>query len=459
MMLMSQAANALNGELTGADVLFTSVSKDTRDIVNGSLYVAIKGESFDGHEFVEQAGVAGAAGALVSETQTAELPQIRVNDTRRALGELAAHWRRQYTGKLVGITGSNGKTTVKEMTRSILEHAVAANQVLSTVGNLNNDIGMPMTLLSLREQHRFAVIEMGANHPGEIDYLTHIARPHVAVITNAGPAHLEGFGSIEKVASSKAEIYSGIVEGGTAVINADDAFADYWAGICNELGGDRSVIRFSMQDKSADVFAAITHTDGKTEVRIKTPLGDGVAQLAVPGEHNVMNALAATAVAVALEVSLEDIIKGLNAFGGVGGRLATCYTSSGARIINDTYNANPLSLNAAMNVLVACEGDTWLVLGDMAELGDKEEELHRQVGEQARLLGVKHLLATGKLARFAVESFGQGAQFFDDRQQLVKQLEQGIAGDSVVLVKGSRSMGMEQIVNALVDEHYAQGAH
>ena len=264
MMLMSQAANALNGELTGADVLFTSVSKDSRDIVNGSLYVAIKGESFDGHEFVEQAGVAGAAGALVSEAQAAELPQIRVSDTRRALGELAAYWRQQYTGKLVGITGSNGKTTVKEMTRSILEHAVAANQVLSTVGNLNNDIGMPMTLLSLREQHRFAVIEMGANHPGEIDYLTHIAQPHVAVITNAGPAHLEGFGSIEKVASSKAEIYSGIVEGGTAVINADDVFADYWAGICNKLGGDRSVIRFSMRDDSADVFAAITHTDGKT---------------------------------------------------------------------------------------------------------------------------------------------------------------------------------------------------
>ncbi len=459
MMLMSQAANALNGELVGGDVLFTSVSKDTRDILTGSLYVAIKGEHFDGHEFVEKASVAGASGALVSEHQSVQLPQICVNDTRLALGELAANWRQRFAGKVAGITGSNGKTTVKEMTRSILEHAAGADHVLSTVGNLNNDIGMPITLLNLREQHRFAVIEMGANHPGEIDYLTHIANPHVAVITNAGPAHLEGFGSIEKVASSKAEIYSGIADGGTAVINADDVYADYWRGVCNKLSGDKSVITFSMQDECADVHAVITQVNDKTEIQIKTPQGDGVVQLAVPGQHNVMNALAAAAVAVALEISLDDIIKGLGAFSGVSGRLATCYSSGGARIINDTYNANPLSLNAAMNVLVASEADTWLVLGDMAELGDEKEELHRKVGEQARAIGVKHLLATGDLARFAVESFGQDAQFFQDRQQLIQQLEQGITENSVVLVKGSRSMGMEQIVNALVDEHNAQGAH
>lgn len=459
MMLMSQAANALNGELIGADEMFTAVSKDTRDIVDGSLYVAIKGERFDGHEFVEHAGAAGASGALVSEHQSIRLPQICVNDTRLALGELAAYWRQKFTGKLVGITGSNGKTTVKEMTRSILEHAAGVDHVLSTAGNLNNDIGMPMTLLSLREQHRFAVIEMGANHPGEIDYLTHIAQPHVAVITNAGPAHLEGFGSIEKVASSKAEIYSGIADGGTAVINADDAYAEYWKSVCDKLDDGKNVITFSMRDESADIFAAVTQANGKTEIQIKTPLGNGVAQLAVPGQHNVMNALAAAAVAVALDISLEDIIKGLDAFAGVSGRLATCYTSSGARIINDTYNANPLSLYAAMNVLVAYEGDTWLVLGDMAELGGEKEELHRKAGEQARALGIKHLLATGDLARFAVESFGPDGQFIEDRQQLIKQLEQGITGNSVVLVKGSRSMGMEQIVHALVDEHNAQRGH
>jgi UDP-N-acetylmuramoyl-tripeptide--D-alanyl-D-alanine ligase len=459
MMRMSQAAKALNAELIGADEMFTGVTKDSRDVVDGSLYVAIRGERFDGHEFVEQAGAAGAAGALVSERQPVQIPQICVKDTRLALGELAAYWREQFNGKLVGVTGSNGKTTVKEMTRSILEHAVGADHVLSTAGNLNNDIGMPMTLLSLRQQHNFAVIEMGANHPGEIDYLTHIAKPHVAVITNAGPAHLEGFGSIEKVASSKAEIYSGLVDGGTAVINADDVYADYWKNVCKQLGDDKRLLTFSALDESADVYAVTTRTNGETAIQIKTPLGNGVVQLAVPGAHNVMNALAAAAVTAALGVSLEDIIQGLDAFGGVSGRLATCYTSSGAQIINDTYNANPQSLYAAMKVLAASDGDTWLVLGDMAELGDDKEELHRKAGEQARTLGIRHLFTTGDLARHAVDSFGKGAQFFQDRQHLIEQLEQGITGDSVVLVKGSRSMGMEQIVNALLDEHKVQEVH
>jgi len=459
MMLMSQAANALDAELIGSDVLFTTVSKDTRDIDSGALYIALKGERFDGHDFIEQAGAAGAAGALVSERQSVALPQICVSDTRLALGRLAAYWRQQFQGKLVGITGSNGKTTVKEMTRSILEQAAGAASVLSTRGNLNNDIGMPLTLLNLREQHNFAVIEMGANHPGEIDYLTHIARPHVAVITNAGPAHLEGFGSIDKVASSKAEIYSGIITGGSAVINADDSYADYWRSICSELGADKRVLTFSMQDETADIYAKLTDTDGETEIQICTPVGSGVVRLAVPGEHNVMNALAAAAVTVALDISLDDIIKGLDKFGGVSGRLATSYTPSGARIINDTYNANPLSLNAAMHVLVASDADTWLVLGDMAELGDEKEELHRKAGEQARDLGVKHLLATGDLARLAVQSFGQGALFFEDRQQLINKLELGITGNSVVLVKGSRSMAMEQIVDALLDERKQQGAN
>ena len=459
MMLMSQAARALSGELIGSDELFTSVSKDTRDIVDGALYVAIKGERFDGHAFVEQAGEAGAAGALVSEQQSVQLPQICVGDTRLALGQLAAHWRQQVSGKLVGITGSNGKTTVKEMTKSILEHAAGQGHVLSTAGNLNNDIGMPMTLLRLREQHQYAVIEMGANHPGEIDYMTHIARPHVAVITNAGPAHLEGFGSIEKVASSKAEIYSGIVDGGTAVINADDVYADYWKGVCWNLANQSRLVTFSMVDETADVHAAVTQKNGKTAIQIKTPLGEGAVQLAVPGQHNVMNALAAAAVTAALEVGFDDIREGLEAFSGVSGRLASCYTSAGARVINDTYNANPLSMQAAMNVLVSSGADTWLVLGDMAELGGEEEILHRQVGEQARALGVKHLLATGDLARFAVDAFGSDARFFQDRQQLIEQLQQGITEESVVLVKGSRSMGMEQIVNALIDEHKVQEVH
>lgn len=458
-MLMSQAATAVNGELIGQDGLFTAVSKDSRDLDAGSLYVAIRGERFDGHAFVAQARAAGAAGALVSEQQQVDLPQIRVADTRLALGTLAAYWRQQFNGKIVGITGSNGKTSVKEMTRSILEQAAGAEHVLSTAGNLNNDIGMPITLLRLRERHRFAVIEMGANHPGEIDYLTHIAQPHVAVVNNAGPAHLEGFGSIEKVASSKAEIYSGIVHGGTAVINADDDYADYWHGVCAQLGKDKNVITFSMQDASADLYASLLDADRAMAIKLKTPGGTGVVQLAVPGRHNVMNALAAAAVTSALGIDLDNIIAGLAAFEGVSGRLANCYTASGARIINDTYNANPLSLKAAMQVLADSGGDTWLVLGDMAELGDEQVELHRQVGEQARSLGVKHLLATGDLARHAVESFGEDAAFFTDRGQLVDKLRQEISEHSVVLVKGSRSMGMEQIVDALLDRPEAQEVH
>ena len=459
MMLMSEAAAALDGNLVGKDVMFTSVSKDTRDLARGSLYVAIKGGRFDGHEFVEQAGEAGAAGALVSRRLPVELPQICVDDTRLALGRLAGHWRQRFNGKVVGITGSNGKTTVKEMTRSILEQAAGASGVLSTSGNLNNDIGMPITLLGLREQHRYAVIEMGANHPGEIDYLTHISRPDVAVITNAGPAHLEGFGSIDKVASSKAEIYSGIVDRGAAVINADDKYASYWQGVCAELRNHNRRITFSMRDEAADVYGAAAEQDGSTAIEIKTSQGTATVRLGVPGQHNIMNALAAVAVTAALDISLEDIVRGLEAFTGVSGRLATCYSPAGARIINDTYNANPRSMEAAIHVLAASGEDTWLVLGDMAELGEEKELLHRQVGEQARTLGVKHLLATGDLARFAVDAFGENAQFFEDRRQLIDQLASNISAHSVVLVKGSRSMGMEQVVNALTGQHDLQERH
>lgn len=456
MMQLSQAADAVDGKLIGEDTRFGAVAKDTRQMTRDSLYVALKGERFDGHGFVEQALAAGAAGVLVSEQQAIVSPQIVVDDTRLALGKLAAYWRSQYQGQLVGITGSNGKTTAKEMVRSILEQAASAERVLSTQGNLNNDIGMPMTLLSLGPQHEFAVIEMGANHQGDIDYLTHIARPHVAVITNAGPAHLEGFGSLDNVASSKAEIYSGIVESGTAIINADDAYAAYWKELCGKLGNGRTILTFSMKDKSADIYADVTGVERGLRMQLTTPIGEGIVELAVPGVHNAANALAATAVAVALDIALDDIIKGLSEFGGVAGRLTTLFTPSGARIINDTYNANPLSLKAAMNVLVATAADTWLILGDMAELGDEEEALHRRAGEQARELGVKHLLATGALARFAVEAFGQGGGFFTDREQLIDMLADNITRDSVVLVKGSRCMAMEQIVNALLDQRNEQ---
>ena len=322
MMMMSEAAKALGGELIGKDALFTAVSKDTRSIAAGDLYIAIKGDRFDGHAFVQQASKAGAAGALVSDVENGDIPQICVEDTRLALGGLAAYWRERFSGKLVGITGSNGKTTVKEMTRSILVKAAGEEHVLSTPGNLNNDIGMPMTLLSLREQHKYAVIEMGANHPGEIEYLTHIAQPHVALVNNAGPAHLEGFGTVENVARCKAEIYGGLVAGGTAVINADDTYADYWRGLCANLDGNQQVLQYSMQHSDADIYAEVTGSDDANEFEITTPVGKGRISLSVPGNHNVLNALAAASIAVALGLTIEHIVDGLNGFEAVSGRLA-----------------------------------------------------------------------------------------------------------------------------------------
>jgi UDP-N-acetylmuramoyl-tripeptide--D-alanyl-D-alanine ligase len=459
MMLLSQATTALHAEMVGDDALFTGVSKDTRSIRRGDLYVAIRGESFDGHEFVQQAADAGAAGALVDEIQSVSLPQLCVDDTRLALGQLASHWRDGFNGKLVGITGSNGKTTVKEMCRRILEQAVGNEHVLSTAGNLNNDIGLPLTLLGLREQHRYAVIEMGASHVGEIDYLAQIARPHVALINNAGAAHLQGFGSVAQVALAKSEIYRGLVDGGIAIINADDAHANLWREVCAE----RKVLRFSMQTRAADVFGEVTTVDGARELYVETPSGSGFIKLQVSGLHNAMNALAATAVASALGISLKVVISALSAFTGVPGRLAISRAASGACIIDDSYNANPRSLDAAMQVLVEQRAnnraDSWLVLGDMAELGTDTELLHQQAGQRARELGVRHLLATGEASRHAVEAFGKGAEHFADKARLIERLSVGLKPNSVALIKGSRTMAMEQVVNALLDNTTAGGTH
>ncbi len=443
MMMLSQAANALNAELLGSDVLFTAVSKDTRTIKSGDLYVAIKGDRFDGHDYIAQADEAGAVGALVSQQQSIAMPQICVSDTRLALGQLAANWRQKFEARMIGITGSNGKTTVKEMCNNILINAINKNEVLCTEGNLNNDIGLPMTLLLLRENHKYAVIEMGANHVGEIDCLSHIAKPDVAVITNVGPAHLEGFGSIEKIARAKAEIYGGLSYQGVAVINLDDSYAGYWHDVCK----GKNIITFSMQDASADVFAKIENNG----FIMHTPAGQAHVQLNLPGRHNVMNALAATAVTLAVGAKLKNIVSGLSGFTGVTGRLSLAHALNGASIIDDTYNANPISLKAAMDVLVDMEGDHWLVLGDMVELGDDAEDLHFEVGRQAKALGITRLLAIGKTARKAVEGFGKGAEFFEERQALVEKIKNEMQSDTVILVKGSRSMAMEKVVAKLLE--------
>ncbi len=455
-MKMSQVAEALDARLYGQDVMMTGVSKDTRDIHHGDLYVALVGEHFDGHEFVESASSAGAAGALVSELQSGQqsldLPQVKVNDTRLALGQLAAHWRQTWgcqnsTGKLIGITGSNGKTSVKEMCRKILSDYAGADAVLSTKGNLNNDIGLPMMLLELKPQHQYAVIEMGANHVGEIDYLSSIARPDVAIVNNVGPAHLEGFGSLENIAKTKAEIYNGLSEKGIAIINLDDTFSSYWKDYCAKHCAANNVIGFSMRDEQADVFAKFI-SDNRYQVFASNEQAE--LTLKVPGKHNVMNALAAIAATLAVGIPLQSIVLSLSEFENIQGRLTVLDSAAGYRVFDDTYNANPLSVSAAIDVLADIPGDTVLVLGDMAELGEDAQQLHAEVGKKAKIAGIKALYATGKYSANTVEAFGDNGFWFQNKNELIKALKEKLAASDTVLIKGSRSAAMEEVVDQIL---------
>jgi len=452
MMLLSQAAQALGARLIGEDVRFTAVSSDSRKIQQGDLFIALRGEHFDGYEFVATAAQAGAVAALVNADsyrgETPACPLLLVEDTRLALGQLAAHWRKQFDIPLVAITGSNGKTTVKEMLAGILRVAAGSDDaVLATKGNLNNDIGMPLTLLQLNAQHRYAVIEMGMNHPGEIDYLTHIACPDVALITNASGAHLAGLGTVEAVARAKGEIFAGLKHRGTAVINADDEHAPLW----RTLAGSHLLLEFGL-DNHADVVGQWQLQNGGLRLDAQTPLGNFSANLQVPGAHNARNASAATAAAVVLNVPLETIATGLEQFSGVAGRLQRKAARHGATLIDDTYNANPASLRAAISVLAQAGGKRVLVLGDMGELGDNAAELHAGVGTEARSAGIEKLYALGELSRNAVRAFGCGAEYFERIEDLQKALEDELDEDTTVLVKGSRFMKMERVVQFCTGE-------
>jgi UDP-N-acetylmuramoyl-tripeptide--D-alanyl-D-alanine ligase len=356
-----------------------------------------------------------------------DLPLIVVEDTRLALGKLAAFWRSQLKLKLVAVTGSNGKTTVKEMLAAILREAAGEDGVLATQGNLNNDIGMPLTLLKLRAQHQYAVIEMGMNHPGEIAYLTGIA----------------GLGSVEQVARAKGEIFSGLTADGVAVINADDAFAPLW----KALAQGRNIIEFGLEP-AAQVSAAFQLAPLGSELKITTKAGEFAATLQVPGLHNVRNALAATAAATALGIATAKIAAGLHQFGGVKGRLQRKPGLHGATLIDDSYNANPASVKAAIAVLASMPGKKILVLGDMGELGPGACELHRELGAAARQAGVDILFAHGDLCREAAAEFGENAWFFERIEELLADLENLMAPDVTVLVKGSRFMQMERVVKS-----------
>jgi len=444
---LSDIARVVRGVHSGADAVIDQVSTDTRALRPGDLFIAIKGEHFDGHDYIDAARDSGAAAAMVSRAVDAALPVVQVDDTRHGLARLAGDWRGRFSIPLAGVTGSNGKTTVKEMAASILGQRGAT---LATEGNKNNDIGMPLTLLRLTPQHAYAVIEMGANHAGEIAALAALARPTVAVITNAGPAHLKGFGSLDGVAHAKGELFSGLQPGGTAVINADDPYGSLW----RKLAGEHRCVTFAI-DHDADVSAAnIEYTVDGTAFDLHTPDGMRRVALRMPGVHNVRNALAAAATTMAAGAALDDVKRGLEAMAPVRGRLCVQMGIHGIRLIDDTYNANPASLQAALHTLAAAAGDRFVVLGDMYELGDAAAALHAQAGAWIKEAGVKRLFTLGEQSRHAVRTFGEGAANFADRDGLIAALKPVLAaaaGPVTVLVKGSRGMAMEAVVEALKD--------
>ena len=438
-MHLHEIAQALNATSIGDDVAIGEIVTDTRKLSPGCLFVALKGPRYDGHDFAATALQRGAAAVMVAASANLTLsPALVVEDTLLALGRLAAWHRDRMPAKIAAITGSNGKTTVKEMLAAILAAETGAAGVLSTEGNLNNDIGMPLTLLRLGREHRYAAIEMGMNHAGELAYLTNIARPDVALVNNALRAHLEGLGSVEAVARAKGEIYAGLGENGIAIINADDAHAE----LLRELAGNHPVLRFGYSD-NADV--RILPGD---QFALATPAGRIEAALHVPGQHNLRNAAAAASLALALNIPAASIARGLSAYSGVKGRLQIHACILGATLIDDTYNANPDSVLAAIQVLAARPGRRILVLGDMGELGADAAALHREVGERARDAGIERLLCLGELTLHTVAAFGPGGMHFERIEELLAEIECALAPDVSVLVKGSRFMQMERVVKS-----------
>ena len=449
MMRLSEAAGVLHGKVVGEDVTFHAVSTDSRTVQAGDLFVALRGERFDGHAYVAECLQRGAAAALVSQPVAGAGSQLVVADTRVALGQLAAYWRSQFAIPLVAVTGSNGKTTVKEMLAAILRAAAGGDAtVLATQGNLNNDIGLPMTLLKLRGQHRYAVAEMGMNHAGEIAYLTRLGKPDVALVNNALPAHLEGLGSVEGVARAKGEIFQGLGAGGTAIINADDAYAPLW----RELAAPHRIQTFGLE-QTADVSADYQLNADGSEVTLKTPQGSARLHLPAAGLHNVRNALAATAAALAMGVTLEAVVNGLQQFSGAKGRLQRKSGLQGCTVIDDTYNANPASMRAAIDVLAACPGKRVLVLGDMGELGADAELLHAEIGQYARAARLDGLLTLGEMSR------AYAGERYDTPEQLADALRPQLDNTTTVLVKGSRFMRMERVVALITETQEKEARH
>jgi UDP-N-acetylmuramoyl-tripeptide--D-alanyl-D-alanine ligase len=442
---LAEFARACGGELAGADRAYSGVSTDTRTLKPGELFVALRGPRFNANEFVGAAEAAGAAGAVVDTRIDSRIAQILVGDTLEALQKSAAAWRAKFSLPVVGVAGSNGKTTCKEMTAAILARA---GETLHTRGSLNNHIGVPLTLHRLEPTHRFAVIEIGTNHPGEVAALCRLARPTIGIITNAGAEHLEGFGSIEGAARAEGEMIADLDASHTAVLNADDEFFGLWRGMTRAR-----ILTFGVVKRAdyhpQDFMVSEVKGNLVSQFAIVTPSGATPVELHLAGQHNVANALCAAAAAMAAGASLGDVRAGLATMRPVPGRLQFKSAPSGARIIDDSYNANPSSMKAGIEVLAGVDARRWLVMGDMGELGDHAVENHGEIGRFARTNRIERLFATGKLSALAVEAFGSGAQWFADTDSLARAVNAELSREVCVLVKGSRSARMERVVDAL----------
>ncbi len=495
---LKEVAKWLHSTLIGAEhakeAAITGVSTDTRSLVPGDLFVAIRGEHYDGHQFLKDAASKGAVAALVdtppynqqassggqtgllvhphatiqntasnvsrlpyeeqydhtSSANSMHLPLIPVADTLQALGEIARRYRALFNIPIAAITGSCGKTTVKEMLARIL---AVRGPTLASRGNLNTEIGVPLSLLRLDSSHQTAVIEMGARKVGDIRYLMKIAEPTVTVITNVGTAHLEIFGSERGIAETKGEIYAELAENGTAVLNVDSPYADYWKSLLK----NQKIITFGLGDGVKDNIANISCSDvvqtaASSKFILRTPSGEVEIELAAPGEHNIRNALTAAAAAFAMHIPLADIKKGLELFTPVLGRLQIKYGKQGIRVIDDTYNANPQSVKAALAVLAAYAPNTIFVMGDMLELGKDTEKMHREIGEFAKRLNISRMFGFGPLTKFAIQGFGENGIHFADKPSLIHSLTKSASTDSTILIKGSRGMRMEEVVQNFTEQ-------
>jgi len=441
-LLLSQISELLHCVKPDYDCAVTGTAIDSRKVVAGDLFIALKGEHVDGHNYLAAARASGAVAALVSEPQEDDLPQLVVSNVVEAFCKIAAYWRTQCQTKVVAVTGSNGKTTVKEMTAAILaEHG----SVIATMGNLNNELGVPLTLTRIGSDLDYAVIEMGTNHPGEIAQLVALVQPDVAVITNVGAAHLEGFIDVAGVAKEKAAIYDGLAAGGTAVINADMAYAKQWQQQCQS----KSIISFGLENET-DITAldlSLEPTSSQFMVNIDDVMH--FVKLPLPGKHNVANALAAIALAKALSVPAEAIVRGLAKMRSVPHRLQLRAGINNSRLIDDSYNANPTSYTQALATLQAFNGEHWLVLGDFGELGPDSEHIHTQLGIDAKNASVARLLTVGAASKFASNAFGQGASHFDNAEALQATLEQELNQDVTCLIKGSHFMRLDMLADTL----------